>query len=528
MLSLGHDVRKDLAALPRGAEAIGAITKHVVEASGHDSTPLFVNPSQGLPEALHRLYSALGVTVDESLAQRISNQVSVMAHSDAQALAALIDALRVAHVATESILPAADVAMLRDDLATTLKLTTFVGSAAKPVRSEWQSLWDARAAVLASADLDMMGRAATTVAHAVSQYLNAEKSDVAGGCEPSLDLPFIREAGTCDDTYAAGDLYLLLIDNGGDDTYHNGMGAGLIAGAGVGVGIDRGAGTDTYAATSSAQGFGLAGVGILVDEGGPDRYEVTQFGQGFAVAGFGGLFDQGDDDDQYLSPGVDPIGTKAGSLAGIGLLVDDGGNDYYHQDGLDGFVYGAASGAGWMLERGGDDTYRSDAIPIVLLGDPLGTFAGPVQISGEVGGTTVLYEASGTDTYICGDFVRQGCQGAAGAGSITLLLEDGGDDTYSMGQSFSAELVPGVVIFPMGQGAGYGPSAPGGLALLHDVSGNDAYTAEKWAQGFGTSGVGVFMDGSGLDSYSLGKGMLGARDDGATWVDGQGGVGADR
>lgn len=500
------------AALPTGPAGVAAVTRAAIEDARYPLAAAAQTRSSTLAASLLGLYDALGVPVD---AAEVERQADAVEPALAAQLATLVDAVADADRASDRILSSADAHLVADDLRTTLLLASLAGSDPS-APAEWRAMWDERAAALARADTGAIAQAATRVADALAAITLV----AAPGCEPTLDLPFVQVLGTCDDTYTAANA--IQVDFGGNDLYLNNAGSGLVGAIGAGLSWDMGDGEDTYVAFGSSQAMGLAAIGILVDDGGSDRYTLTQFGQGFATAGFGLLYDAGAGNDVYESPSsVDSIGTKAGALAAIGILVDEGGDDLYQQDGLDGFVYGAAGGHGWLLERGeGADTYVSRDLGVTLLDEYLGEFTGPVQVSAEVGGTAILYEEGGDDVYRCGDHVRQGCQGAAGAGSLSLLLDVAGNDQYLMGVSFSEELVPGVVVFPMGQGAGYGPSAPVGGGFLVDREGDDAYVAEKWAQGYGTVGLGVLLDEGGADAYTVGH-------EGGVWTGGTG-IGVDR
>jgi hypothetical protein len=151
-----------------------------------------------------------------------------------------------------------------------------------------------------------------------------------------------------------------------------------------------------------------------------------------------------------------------------------------------------------------------------------------VQVSAEADGTAVLNEEGGNDSYFMGPHVRQGGQGEAGVGALTLLLEQGGNDRYEMGPSI---VPPQLGLFPIatGQGGAYAVAAPPGpaLGILRDVTGDDTYVADGYAQGYGTGGVGALLDDAGRDTYGSFLPTLGARGDGSAWADGTGGVGVD-
>src|SRR5204862_2057868 len=99
---------------------------------------------------------------------------------------------------------------------------------------------------------------------------------VSGGSAPACDVldetPVLCVGGTGSNVYTANEE--VLIDLGGDDTYANGA---AYASEGAAVVVDMG-GNDRYdpAASASGQGVGVfGGVGLLVDDGGDDTYRVA-------------------------------------------------------------------------------------------------------------------------------------------------------------------------------------------------------------------------------------------------------------
>ncbi|MBI4880295.1 MAG: hypothetical protein HY812_11655 [Planctomycetes bacterium] len=142
------------------------------------------------------------------------------------------------------------------------------------------------------------------------------------------------------------------------------------------------------------------------------------------------------------------------------LVVDLGGNDSYSGG------VGASSAArpiGLLLDLQGDDEYASDV---------------PAQGAG-LTGIGVLIDAAGNDEYRA----RRYAQGAGQFG-LGLLADLGGDDSYS--NDFS------------GQGCGYF-----GIGLLFDAAGADRYRLLADGQGLGgVGGVGVLADRCGNDAYT--------------------------
>ena len=98
----------------------------------------------------------------------------------------------------------------------------------------------------------------------------------------------------------------------------------------------------------------MGGMGALVDFGnGNDEHyaDCMSMGQGF-VYGFGFLYDDGGDD-LYRTFWWGPA---ASAHMGVGLLIDEDGNDdIYVTHASGGFGYDC--GVGWLVDNGGDDTY---------------------------------------------------------------------------------------------------------------------------------------------------------------------------
>lgn len=528
VVQASEDVSARMAAIPHGQPGATAWVQLATDVAGWQAQSSLVSSQLPLDQALAALHENAGLPVDDALAATIQAQVAELSPEATAELTPLVNGLVTVQAATDQALAGADLTALREDPVRALHLATTVSTTPADelpadVRSDWGHL---------VTQLEAIDRAKLAAAAQLLSGLWAEPAALDG---QTLDLPFVL-IGAEGDTVHTSD-HILLIDRSGQDTYLNSAGSGL-GGIGVGLTIDQGTADDTYEAEMTAQAGMLGGVGRLVDEGGSDTYSVTTFGQAFAAAGIALLEDRGTGDDTYLSPATEtasPIGTKAAGLGGIGILVDEGGTDFYRQDSLDGFVYGAAGGVGILSDRGtAPDQYITKSREASLLGTSLGNFSGPIQVSAEVSGTAILHEEGGDDLYDCGERVRQGCQAAAGMSSLALLIDESGDDTYTMGVSIVPPLVPGTTItnFPMGQGAAYSIGAPTtgpGIALLDDrAGGEDTYTAEKYAQGYGTGGLGVLYDRGGVDTYNTVPPIVGQRGDGQTWLDGAGqGIGVD-
>lgn len=278
----------------------------------------------------------------------------------------------------------------------------------------------------------------------------------------------------------------LLVDLAGDDDYRGGrasLGAGV---GGVGVLVDL-AGDDRYRAPATSQGAGVAGVGLLLDRAGTDSYDAGAYAQGYAgVRGVGALW-EGEGDDLYRAGGVYPdmptrypdhtlslsqgfsIGLRPDAGGGMGLLVDERGNDAYEADLFaQGCSYWFARG--YLVDRAGHDRYYT-----YQYGQGSG-----IHLS--VGG---LFDLDGKDTYSGGNLI----QGSSHDLSVGWLYDRAGDDLYA------------------GNSTAQGGSLTNSATFLLDVAGDDAYLARQpMSRGMGRydrnmGAIGVFVDAAGKDHY---------------------------
>lgn len=271
-----------------------------------------------------------------------------------------------------------------------------------------------------------------------------------------------------DDTHA-DEALLLHVDLGGDDTYLGGAGATHDGDNPVAVLVDLG-GDDTYGypevpdpadtdgilpsdadgrstgawpvseSETGRQGSGRYGVGLLYDLGATrDRYTSLRMSQGFGSMGVGVLADDGGDD-TYAAEAA----SQGAGVFGLGLLYDGGGADRYTAWAFaQGFGY--VGGGGLAYDRGGDDVWWSDP-------------------GNDYGGTTLYYSPQ--------------------------LASGQGNSSFTQGAGFGL------------RGDSYGLWLAGGLGVLRDAVGNDAYTAGVFAQATGYwEGTGVLADGAGDDTY---------------------------
>ena len=254
------------------------------------------------------------------------------------------------------------------------------------------------------------------------------------------DDVYIPPAGASDEAVPVA----LHIDLGGDDSYGyeewNEGGDGLLPKDEDG----RYAGDANYGAFSLSkigrQGSGRLGVGMLFDlGGGQDHYQSLRMSQGWGHLGVGVLYDDGGSD-TYLAE----EGAQGAASMGIGLFMDADGDDSHSSfHASQGFAYVQAVGMAW--DGGGDDVW----------------YANPGKE--EDGGTTVYYSPQ---------------------------LPSGGNSSFSQGAGFGR------------RGDADGAFLSGGLGVLRDAEGDDAYTAGTFAQGSGYwQAVGLLLDGDGHDSY---------------------------
>tara|TARA_Y100001968_G_scaffold55045_1_gene46265 strand:+ start:387 stop:2609 length:2223 start_codon:yes stop_codon:yes gene_type:complete len=199
------------------------------------------------------------------------------------------------------------------------------------------------------------------------------------GIYPSAQMPATANSSFCQgagfgarmDSLSGG--VGMLRDRGGDDSYSAGVfaqGTGYWQGTGV---LADGGGSDVYDAFWYVQG-GAAhyALGILVDEGTGDDFLNQQLPPRGVMQGSGHDFstgvlinEQGDDRYRFSS-----LGMGASNCNGIGLAVDNGGDDHYSSDSRSGWGLGNHSGEciesrprcrsmGVMIDAGGSDSYEA-------------------------------------------------------------------------------------------------------------------------------------------------------------------------
>jgi hypothetical protein len=227
-----------------------------------------------------------------------------------------------------------------------------------------------------------------------------------------------------------------LVDLSGRDSYDSqsaSQGAGIM---GVGVLCDKG-GDDTYSAGTLVQGAGMFGLGMLLDDSGEDLYNCASLGQAGATAlGLGILSDlQGDDRYQLAIEGTkDTLNNMVGygqggalsfrqypwirkltPYGGVGLLVDNAGNDRYRTGGWcdQGGSYIMSLGA--LYDADGNDHYTANTGQ-----------GGGIHIT-----NAILIDKNGHDTYDGG--FR--CGGSGGDRTPSFLIDYHGNDVYKSSSS---------------------------------------------------------------------------------------------
>ncbi|MBL8086610.1 MAG: hypothetical protein JNM85_00905 [Chthonomonas sp.] len=255
-------------------------------------------------------------------------------------------------------------------------------------------------------------------------------------------------SGGTNDTYP-NEPTLLVIDTGGSDTYING------------------------ASNRSVLNWFSA----VIDTAGNDAYVSDPALANTPIASYSGRKAAG------------PYG-PASALCGVSVLIDSDGKDLYrsHRPGL----ASSFMGASYLEDSTGDDTY-----------DGYSSCQGSARF-----GVAVLEDWKGNDTYRSFTY-SQGFGGVLGMG---MLMDRLGDDKF--------EANVDMVEFPspqsaqqnmsMSQGAASGRRADyldghslsGGIGVLLDEDGDDAYTCAVFGQGVGYwEGCGMLWDEGGKDNY---------------------------
>ncbi len=220
------------------------------------------------------------------------------------------------------------------------------------------------------------------------------------------------------------------------------------------------AGDDFYA--GGAGGSLCRPVSVVIDFGGNDRYVAADtlrpvFGAG--TLGLGVLIDEGGDD-TYRGGHV----SLGAGLYGVGILLDRGGNDRY--DGITASQGAGLFGVGILSDLAGDDAYYAWQ---------------QIQGYGYVRGAGLLVDREGNDLYDANDR------------DIRFPSAQSKEHNSTLGQGFG---------FGKRSDFADGHSLAGGIGILADGAGNDAYRCGVFGQGCAYwYGVGILADAGGDDTY---------------------------
>ncbi len=232
--------------------------------------------------------------------------------------------------------------------------------------------------------------------------------------------------------------------------------------------------------------------------GGPGANRYTEE---FAV-----IIDLGGDD-RYVARCASAVG---GIRRSTSVVIDYSGDDFYAPAGWLSQAC-AVMGLAALVDLSGDDTYR----------------AGAFSQSAAFCGVSLLYDGAGEDLYtaswfsqsaaVCGISLFSDVQGrdlydGAGYGqafastfAYASLVDGDGNDVYRAGGLVKHEPLRPEDYRSLSQGFATGsrPRGGGGIAILHDLAGNDFYDAEIYGQGVGYwYSLGALIDDGGNDSYS--------------------------
>lgn len=217
---------------------------------------------------------------------------------------------------------------------------------------------------------------------------------------------------------------------------------------------------------------------IMIDLGGDDTYT----GRAGAGVGYSSVLIDCSGDDRYR---VGDLSIGSG-LFGAGIAIDSSGNDIYQGQSL---TFGSGMGGfGLLQDLGGHDTYRSATLS---------------QGYGQ-NGAGLLVDMSGNDAYN----VQLYGQGAARTEGVGWLIDKEGADNYWAGGLVlnSPLFATAHYSFSQGFGSGYREDTGGfggGVGLLTDLAGDDAYIGETYMQAASYwMALGTLYDASGNDTYS--------------------------
>ncbi len=327
-----------------------------------------------------------------------------------------------------------------------------------------------------------------------------------------------------DDEYSVEQLAdaVLVIDMAGNDVYHGQYAATHELWMSASVLIDL-AGDDLYSPeavdvedasqpalavfnrnVAFTQGLGLFGVGVLLDDAGDDVYRASALAQGSGAFGVGVLFDrQGQDTYRLGSQG------QGTGFFGIGLALDAAGDDdygaYNQAQGV-----GKPEGHGLLLDLDGHDRYvgyyvtDGSALP-----EP--GYAGyfPTSYTDSEGRAHNMSVVQGVGWGYRHEWLDDQTLWRGGFGALVDLGE-GDDDHYADCMAIGQGFVFGFGFLFDGGGDdiyrgfwwGQGASAHMGISLIIEEDGNDDHWMPRLSGGYGYDySVGWLIDHGGNDTY---------------------------
>jgi len=478
-----------------------------------------------LQTAITEIYDRHGLGLSPAKRQQLAQQAANLSLQMRQGIALLLYAMDDASFMLDDAFERVSTAMrndIRHNVEYVYPLLGYTGAYLEQVFDEWKKV-----------DQEMLVTAAATVLSGLKQA----EVYFAGAGDSSMDetlfafdtpIGFVLVGGASDNIYTSEtngvrETNALIVDIGGNDRFEGKSCASTDEDTAVSVCIDLG-GDDVYeSGRNGSQGWGLFGIGILVDVSGDDLYVGVDHCQGASTFGVGFLEDISGNDlfmGEMMSQGA--------AACGIAVLTNEFGNDiYYSPEYSQGF--GFTFGSGVLRDRQGDDFYFVGGLDVdyrenkpgkeryVCMGQGFGFGArrdNEMWFSG--GGIGILTDGEGNDYYL-GDYFAQGSSYWFSTG---ILDDKSGDDTYvarRYSQGAGIHNSVGVLVDEAGNdeylswivGMGHGLDAS--VGILVDVQGDDHYSASGWyAMGAGGDGVGILIDNLGNDIYGhKGSGGLG-------------------
>lgn len=334
----------------------------------------------------------------------------------------------------------------------------------------------------------------------------------------------VETSGSCtNDSYY--DDRPLIIDQCGDDQYfNNAAGAqGFCCLKQVAIVLDQGGNDlydpqcdnfrtpcvqvrpgDEYAYPTIGSGSG-GGIGILVDQGGDDTYRGKSATIGIGTMGVGYLLDAGGVADRYeAQSGTNFFDSR--TLWGEPDEIAIGG--------------GSKEGFGFLVDLQGNDTYQNEGFRSIGYGQT----AGVGLIRDDQGGDAYLAKAPPASPTCDADCNRTGLSIGFGGLAVVgqkgsgVVLDGSGNDSYSCAPPDQFGNPTGTLAYGC-----IGAIVGGSLGLVYNRGGSDSYfiTSLRFSgdiAGLGSAyggGSGIFVDTEGVETYdvracqSIGYGSLG-------------------